>query len=75
MEAPNTGGWDKKCGPTQLEKLIKDRAKGAPKIIVLFNARGQVIGPPKFQSFLGSLAQSHITITIAEWSGVSDKIK
>ena len=75
MDTPNTGGRDGKHGPTQLEKLIKDRAKGAPKITVLFNKRGQVIGPPQFQSFIGSLARAHIPITIAEWSGVSDKLK
>ena len=75
MDAPNTGGWDGKRGPTQLEKLIKDRAKGALKITVLFNKRGKVIGPLQFQSFLGSLARAHIPITIAKWSGVSDQLK
>ena len=75
MDAPNASGRDGKRGPTQLEKLVKDRAKGASRITVLFNARGQVIGPAQFQSFLGSLARAHIPITIADWSGVSDKLK
>ena len=75
MDTPNTGGRDGKRGPTQLEKLVKDRAKGAPRITILFNNRGQVVSPPQLQSFLWSLARAHILIIIAEWSGVSDKQK
>ena len=75
MDAPNAGGRDGKRGPTRLDKIVKARAKGAPRITVEFNEKGQVTGPPQFQSFLGAIARAHIPITIADWSGVDKRLK
>ena len=73
-QKPNDDEKDGKRGPTHSEKIVKDRARGI-RLTVEFNDRGQVTSPPPFQSFLGAQARAHIPITIADWTGVSPKLK
>jgi hypothetical protein len=64
-----------KRGPTFLTKLTKERAKGVPPQTVTFNEAGQITGPPRFQTYLGCQARTHIPITIEDWGKVDKKVK
>ena len=64
-----------KRGPSKMPDVTQARASEGPKIVVEFNKDNQVTGPPRFASYLGALARSHVPITIKDWKTVQDEEK
>ena len=64
-----------KRAPSFMDSITKGRAKGTPRITILFNVEVQIVGPPKFQSYLGSLARSQVPIPIDLWKDVPVDVK
>ncbi|KAL8548275.1 hypothetical protein ACS0TY_007556 [Phlomoides rotata] len=63
-------------GPTQLEKLHKQRLQGIKKD-VMFNKHGQPIGEAgaEMQSYIGVLAREKVKITYKSWKQVPHDVK